>query len=137
LAGEWRRLASISGSRVLAALAALVALEALTLSGVLALAQSEAMPARLAVSMLLLAPIGVLMGMAFPLGVRAAAGVRQILPWLWGINGAASVLASVTVAVVSLELGISANLWLGAGCYLLAGLMLKLPNPARKMIEQR
>ena len=125
LAGGWRRLASIPGSRVLAALSALVALEALTLSGVLALAQSEAMPARLAVSMLLLAPIGVLMGMAFPLGVRATAGVRQILPWLWGINGAASVLASVTVAVVSLELGISANLWLGACCYLLAGLMLK------------
>ena len=66
------------------------------------------------------------MGMAFPLGVKAAVGDRRILPWLWGINGAASVLGSVTVAVVSLELGIAANLWIGAGCYLLAGAMLRL-----------
>lgn len=125
LGGRWRWLASVPGSRILAALAALVALEALVLQDILALAQSATMPARLALSVLLLAPIGVLMGMAFPLGARAAAHVQQILPWLWGINGAASVLASVIAAVVSLELGIVANLWLGAGFYLLAGLMLR------------
>ena len=124
LAGRWRWLASMQGSRILATLAALVALAALALPRVVALAQSESTPVRLTVSLLLLAPVGVLMGMAFPLGVKAAAGVRQILPWLWGINGAASVLASVAAAVVSLELGITANLWIGACCYLLAGLML-------------
>ncbi len=66
------------------------------------------------------------MGTAFPLGVRAAAARPQVLPWLWGINGAASVLASVAAATVSLELGIAANLWLGALCYLAAAAMLRL-----------
>ncbi len=125
LAGRSRWLASIPGSRILVALAALVAIEAVALPGILALSQSASTPLRLSVSLLLLAPIGVLMGMAFPLGARAAAHAQQILPWLWGINGAASVLASVIAAVVSLELGIIANLWLGAGCYLLGALMLR------------
>lgn len=133
LGGRWRWLASIAGSRVLAALAVLVALEALLLPGVLAFSQSASTPLRLALSMLVLAPIGLLMGMAFPLGARAAAHMQRILPWLWGINGAASVLASVVAAVVSLELGIIANLWLGALCYLLAGAMLRsLPGPYRR-----
>ncbi len=124
LAGHWRWLAAQPGPRVLAAVVLLVALEALALPALIAATQAEGTAARLAVSVLLLAPIGLLMGMAFPLGVQAAARVPQKLPWLWGINGAASVLASVAVAVVSLELGIAANLWIGAGCYLLAGLML-------------
>jgi hypothetical protein len=124
VAGSWRWLAALRGSRVLVFLAMLVALEALALHGILALSQSASTPVRMAISLLLLAPVGVLMGMAFPLGAKAAAGVLQILPWLWGINGAASVLASVAAAVVSLDLGSSANLWLGACCYLFAGLML-------------
>lgn len=126
LAGHWRPLAALPGARVLGALAALVALEALALPHILALAQAAALPARLAVCVALLVPAGLLMGTAFPYGVRAAAAKPQILPWLWGINGAASVLASVAAAAVSLELGISANLWLGALCYLAAAAMLRL-----------
>ncbi|HEY6966716.1 MAG TPA: hypothetical protein VI229_04535, partial [Burkholderiales bacterium] len=126
LAGRWQPLAALQGPRILGALAALLALEALLLPQVLALAQAAELPARLAVCVALLAPAGLLMGTAFPLGVRAAAAKPQILPWLWGINGAASVLASVAAAAVSLELGIAANLWLGALCYVAAAWMLGL-----------
>ncbi len=126
LAGQWPRLKSFPGYVLLGSLSILIALEALALSTVIAFAQPASTPVRVALSLLLLAPPGVLMGMAFPLGVKAASNARRILPWLWGINGAASVLGSVIVAVVSLELGIAANLWIGAGCYLLAGAMLRL-----------
>jgi hypothetical protein len=124
--GQWRPLAALPGPRVLGTLAGLLALEALALPHILALAQAAEMPVRLAVSVALLAPAGLLMGTAFPFGVRAAVAKPQILPWLWGINGTASVLASVAAAVVSLELGITANLWLGALCYLVAAGTLSL-----------
>ena len=125
LADRWRPVVGMPGERILGALAALAAFVAFALPLILAAAQGMSLPARLAVSVLLLAPVGLLMGMAFPLGVRAAAERPQVLPWLWGINGAASVLASVAAAVISLELGISANLWLGAACYLGAAIALR------------
>jgi hypothetical protein len=69
----------------------------------------------------MLAPIGLFMGMAFPLGMRLASGRAQALtPWLWGINGAASVCASVFAVVIALYSSISAAFWTGVGCYAVA-----------------
>ena len=69
----------------------------------------------------MLAPIGLFMGMAFPLGMRLASGRAQALtPWLWGINGAASVCASVLAVVIALYSSISAAFWTGVGCYVVA-----------------
>ena len=76
---------------------------------------------RIAVSVGILLPIGFLMGMAFPIGMRRALSeAPSIAPWLWGVNGAASVCASVLVVVIALGAGISAAFWVGAGCYLIA-----------------
>ena len=76
---------------------------------------------RIAVSVGILMPIGFLMGMAFPIGMRRALSeAPSIAPWLWGVNGAASVCASVLVVVIALGAGISAAFWVGAGCYLIA-----------------
>ena len=76
---------------------------------------------RIAVSVGILMPIGFLMGMAFPIGMRRALSeAPSIAPWLWGVNGAASVCASVLVVVIALGAGISAAFWVGTGCYLVA-----------------
>jgi hypothetical protein len=59
--------------------------------------------------------------MAFPLGMRLALQRRpSIAPWLWGINGATSVCASVLAIVIAIGAGISAAFWVGALCYALA-----------------
>src|SRR5262249_53869415 len=64
-------------------------------------------PVRIAVAIALLFPIGLLMGMAFPLGMRAATGRAPALtPWLWGINGATSGCASVLAGVIALHRGL-------------------------------
>jgi spermine/spermidine synthase len=77
--------------------------------------------ARIAVSVATLLPMGFLMGMAFPLGMRRAlADTPSIAAWLWGVNGAASVCASVLVVVIALGAGISAALWAGSVCYAVA-----------------
>jgi hypothetical protein len=62
------------------------------------------------------------MGMPFPIGMRHADEIAPSLsPWLWGINGAASVWASVLAVIIALSLGIGASYWAGFGCYLIAG----------------
>lgn len=69
----------------------------------------------------LLFPLGFLMGMPFPLGMKAAAGKWfSLTPWLWGVNGATSVCASVLAVVIAMGTGISAAYWTGAACYAVA-----------------
>jgi len=84
--------------------------------------------ARLGLSTLLLAPIGFLMGVPFPAGIAhlAAAGRATIVPWSWGVNGAASVVSAVLAALLALSLGFGWVLRLGAACYAGAWLMDRL-----------
>ncbi len=64
---------------------------------------------------------GLLMGMAFPLGMRVAQNkIPKAAPWLWGVNGATSVCASVFAAFLALNWGMTSAFWTGAFCYLLA-----------------
>ena len=80
---------------------------------------------RILVAIAILFPLGVLMGMAFPLGMRAAAArFSALTPWLWGLNGATSVCASVLATAISLAAGISASFWTGFACYAVAAVAL-------------
>lgn len=83
--------------------------------------EGAATPVRILVAAVLLAPIGLFMGMAFPLGMRlASARSADFTPWLWGINGAASVWASVAAVVIAMAGGISTSFWVGVACYFVA-----------------
>jgi hypothetical protein len=76
---------------------------------------------RIVIAVAILAPLGFFMGMAFPIGMaRAQREKPSLLPWLWAINGAASVCASVLAVVIALGAGISAAFWVGTACYALA-----------------
>src|SRR5215203_3366045 len=43
-----------------------------------------------------------------------------LAPWLWGINGATSVCASVIAVAIALHWGIAASFWTGVACYVTA-----------------
>jgi hypothetical protein len=75
---------------------------------------------RIAASVLVVLPLGVFMGMPFPLGiVRAARQKRQRdVPLYWAINGAAAVVGSAAAVTLSLYAGLSAVIALGAALYL-------------------
>ena len=78
-------------------------------------------PWRIAAAVALLAPASLMMGMPFAIGMRQAARVPGTpTAFLWGINGATSVCASVLGVVIALFAGISAAYWVGVGAYLLA-----------------
>jgi hypothetical protein len=90
---------------------------------------------RALISVLIIAPAGVLMGWGFPTGMRLISAVdRTPTPWFWGINGAAGVLASALAVAVSIAFGISVTLIIGGICYLLlipAALMVGFVPPNR------
>jgi hypothetical protein len=94
-------------------------------------------PARIATAVAVLAPAALLMGMPFTIGMRAAA-LRPGTPtaFLWGINGAASVCASVLGVVIALFFGISTAFWAGTGAYMFA-LVSLLVITARAPVEAR
>jgi hypothetical protein len=73
---------------------------------------------RLLLTILLLAPLGFLMGLPFAGGLRVvAAHEPALVPWAWAINGSFSVISSVLAVLVALSWGFSAVLWLGAVAY--------------------
>jgi spermidine synthase len=91
--------------------------------------------ARIAVSLLLLAPLGFIMGMPFPSGMREVARLRpRLLPWAWGINGFASVVAAILATLLAIHLGFTAVVLLGALLYLLA--WASFPRPARSQCRE-
>jgi hypothetical protein len=76
---------------------------------------------RIALAVATLFPLGLFMGMAFPLGMAAVAARRpELAPWLWGINGATSVCSSVVAVAIALSFGISTAFWTGFACYVAA-----------------
>ena len=78
-------------------------------------------PVRILIAVGILLPVGFYLGMAFPLGMRLALQRSpSIAPWLWGVNGATSVCASVLAVVIAIGAGISAAFWTGTLCYLVA-----------------
>ncbi len=62
--------------------------------------------ARIAVAVALIAPLGFAMGMPFPLGLaRLAASAEPLVPWAWGVNACASVVAAVLATVLAIHFG--------------------------------
>lgn len=112
--------AAATRRRLLATLAVLVAFGIAT-PAIAHHFESAATPIRILIAIGILLPAGFCLGMAFPLGMRLALQRSpSIAPWLWGINGATSVCASVLAVVIAIGAGISAAFWIGALCYLVA-----------------
>ena len=71
-----------------------------------------------------LAPVGFLMGMPFPMGLRlldrAGPEWAALIPWVWGINGASSVLGSILAISIAINAGFRMTLLVGLLVYVVA-----------------
>jgi hypothetical protein len=104
-----------------ACLLAVVILFGLATPHIIAAFREQSTSIRVLVSVLMLFPLGLFLGMAFPIGMKLAlAKSQEVTPWLWGINGVMSVLATILSIIIAMNYGISASYWTGAFCYLLA-----------------
>ncbi len=99
-------------------IAALILLNVLVLPWLLSAAVGLPFLIKLLLSGLVLAPLGFLMGMPFPSGLRLVKTVE----WAWALNAAASVLGSVMAMIIAIHYGLTATLVCAAGAYLLAAL---------------
>jgi hypothetical protein len=120
VSGRWRR-SRRALTTGLAAVAALIVAAAFGLPPLLATLIDLPFAARIAITVLVLAPYGVTMGMAMPIGLDRLSGLYpRGVPWAWGINGVTSVLASVLALAVAITAGFTAATLVAAACYAVA-----------------
>jgi hypothetical protein len=74
---------------------------------------------RIIVAVLMIAPLGVLMGMAFPFGVRELErnGHNELIPWAWAVNGVSGVFATAFGMLTAMTFGYTVLLVVGACAY--------------------
>jgi spermidine synthase len=119
-----RKMVGVDEGRLIKALgtiALLTALLAAVLSSLLNAAIGLPLGLRMAITVLLIAPLGFAMGMPFPSALKRleswhASSVR----WAWSLNAASSVLGSVIALVCSIYLGLVQTLIIGGLFYLAA-----------------
>jgi len=84
----------------------------------------QSLGVRMGMTALCIIPLGLLMGMMFPCGIRLLQDrAEAFVPWAWGINGSASVVGSVLSLYLAIQIGFTALMMLAVGIYLIAGWM--------------
>jgi len=76
------------------------------------------LPVKIALAISVMAPMGILLGLFFPTGMRIFRPLaNDYVPWFWGLNGVFGVLSSTLAVFISIFYGISNNFYIAAGCY--------------------
>lgn len=78
---------------------------------------------RIALACLMLAPLGGILGLFFPLGMLRFGDADK--PWFWAINGAFGVVASVLSLALSMQFGFTTVGYASAGMYVIAWLAVR------------
>jgi hypothetical protein len=106
------------------AVAVLGAIEAIGLPRLVPMLLPLTLWARMAVAVVLVAPLGLAMGVPFPRGLQSTGrGSLPPPPFYWGLNGVMSVVGSVTTVFVALTWGFQAAMLIGCACYVLSALV--------------
>ena len=126
------------------AIAGTLLLQVLFLQSIVEGTIAQGLWVRCAVVVGIVAPLSLLLGFCFPIGLRLVTRISSdATPWMWGVNGAMGVLGAVTAVGISMWAGIHTSLFVALALYaalaLLAPLLWSLgrgselppPAPAR------
>lgn len=81
---------------------------------------------KMALSVLLIAPLAFCMGMPFPIGLtRVADTAPDFIPWAWGLNGFASVISASLATVLAIEFGFTAVILIALALYAGAAVIIR------------
>ncbi|MCF7855323.1 MAG: hypothetical protein K9N51_11040 [Candidatus Pacebacteria bacterium] len=84
----------------------------------LTISQTAALPLRMVIALVTIAPLGFAMGHMFPLGLSAVSSRQAALvPWAWAVNGCASVLATISIPLYAMECGFFVVSLTALACY--------------------
>jgi spermidine synthase len=99
----------------------LILLYVVVLPLILEAAVGQSFLIKLLMSATLLVPLGFLMGMPFPTGLKLVAeSGKSTVEWAWAMNAAASVLGSASAMVIAIHFGLTITLSCAGLAYLLA-----------------
>jgi len=138
VSGRLAHASPVSLAAIFAALVGSLAVFLLTRAYLLSTVVAMPMPARVAATLLIVAPLGFLMGMPMPLGMSVVARSERLVLWGWSLNGVFSVLASVGAIYSAIYIGTTRTFAIAAAAYVLAGVMLQIvrkrPAPAAEAV---
>lgn len=78
------------------------------------------------IALLLIAPLAFAMGIPFPLGLSRLAQLEQeLVPWVWGVNGCASVLSVIIATLLAIHYGFTLVILLALLLYIVGALSLR------------
>ena len=101
-------------------ISALVLAETLLIQTAIDRTMGWQLPGRTAVVAAFIVPLAFALGMCFPIGMRLVGRHSdRITAWMWGVNGASGVIASILAVMGSMWLGINSSLFLAAALYAL------------------
>lgn len=104
-----------------AAIAAIALLYLIVLPPLLAALMGQPLPWKMLLTIALVAPLAFCLGMPFPLGLATIARQAEpLVPWAWGINGFASVVATLLATLLAIHLGQAAVVLIAISLYGLA-----------------
>jgi len=76
-------------------------------------------PTRIAIAVISLVPIGMLLGIPMPAGIRLLSSrAPQMVTWAWGMNGALSVVGATLAIFIAMNWGFSATFMAASATYL-------------------
>jgi hypothetical protein len=105
------------------AIVAFILIYTATLHGIFVAFLGHHIILRCLISVLLVAPLAICMGMPYPTGLRTAGDVHAALvAWAFGVNGSASVLSSILAVVFAMIGGFSAVFVLSVAIYVIAAI---------------
>jgi len=80
-----------------------------------------ALVTRIILTLVLLAPMGILLGIPFPTGIKTVSKESDnFIPWAWGVNGFFTVIGSVGAVILGMMLGFNIVILLAILCYAFA-----------------
>jgi hypothetical protein len=113
-----KRLSCNTLSLFLIAVLGVILLTFVVAPGALKLALGLRFPLRIAVCVLLIAPLGIFLGMPFSAGLRLiATESTSLVPWAWGINAFCTVIGSIAAVILGMTLGFNGVIVVATLCY--------------------
>jgi hypothetical protein len=106
---------------VVVATLAMLIVTATSASVVFSVALGLSLAWRIVITAVLVAPLGILLGMPFPIGLGIVAEEAQpLISWAWAVNGFFTVIGSVLGLMLGMTIGFRGVLALAGGCYLVS-----------------
>ncbi len=129
------RFPMLQGPPTVAIIALLVGIYGSFLPSISAAMTPLALPVKVALVFLAISPLGLLLGIPFPTGLRTLGETDpQLIPRAWVINGCFSVFSPLVAIMVATAIGFTPVLLLGGVAYLLAFVNLRLFLRQKRLI---